>query len=251
MGPSDRESVGSTVNAPELCPFCGEEAFVDVFELWDERDFQLETCCEAAHDSWLESIACPVFGEETLEELAEIVGGWIPDGLRRIYVDDELARVRIDHGLRVGPISRGEAKDFVREHHRHNPPPAGDRFRFGCWNGPELIAVAIVGRPVARMIDHETTVEVNRLCVNHDLAPALTWKACSLLYGAAAEEAQDRGFSKAITYTLESESGMSLRYARWKPVATTKGGSWDRPSRRRTDKAPTCPKVRWEKTLAA
>lgn len=228
-----------------LCPFCGEPELLDVFEVFG-RDFMLETCCEGLHEGWLEYLNNPATAEEARAELAELVGDYVP--CRQLYADP-LDGIRIDAGLRVGPISRSEAQDFVKAHHRHNPPPPGDRFRFGCWNGPDLVAVAIVGRPVARMIDHETTVEVNRLCVNHGLPPELTWKACSLLYTAAAEEAEARGFERILTYTLESESGMSLRYARWKPVATTAGGTWDRPSRPREDRAPTCPKVRWEKEL--
>lgn len=228
------------------CPFCDGELVLDVHEIWG-RDFMLETCCIGLHEAWVEDLNCPVLGEQALAEITELVAGYVP--ARKVYASESEWAIQIDYQLRVGDIPRPVAKDFVREHHRHNPPPAGDRFRFGCWNGPDLIAVAIVGRPVARMIDHTKVVEVNRLCVNHELDRELTHKACSMLYRAAAEEARARGFEKIITYTLESERGMSLRYARWKVDGHTKGGSWDRPSRPRTDKAPTCRKVRWAKSL--
>ena len=227
------------------CYFCGEEEFVEVHEIWGS-DFQLNTCCYESHEAWVDAMNCPVDGKETLKYLATLVGEWVP--CRQVYNSD-YDGIRIDHNLTLRDISRNEAKEFVRQHHRHNPPPAGDRFRLGCYNGPDLVAVAIVGRPVARMIDHTKVVEVNRLCVNHTLDRELTWKACSLLYNASAKEAKSRGFEKIITYTLaEEEVGMSLRYARWKKDGSpTKGGSWNRASRPRTDKAPITPKQRWAK----
>ena len=43
---------------------------------------------------------------------------------------------------------------------------------------------------------------------------------------------------------------MSLRYARWtRDPHVLKGGSWDRPSRPREDRAPTGRKVRWSQDL--
>ncbi|WP_457485746.1 XF1762 family protein [Teichococcus aerofrigidensis] len=62
----------------------------------------------------------------------------------------------------------------------------------------------------------------------------------------AAEEAERRGRSRIITYTLEEEIGFSLRYARWqRDDHVSKGGSWNTPSRPRIDKSPTMLKVRW------
>jgi hypothetical protein len=78
----------------------------------------------------------------------------------------------------------------------------------------------------------------------------LRYKAAGLAYGWAAQEAERRGRSKIITYTLAEESGISLRYARWsRDPHVSKGGSWDRPSRRREDKAPTGRKMRWYRDL--
>lgn len=232
----------STTATEQLCPFCGEEATVDFLDAWGDGSYMMDYCCEEAQDA---AAADTEGALADATELAELYG-W-----RRAYDSDREQKLRLDFGLTVAPIQQKVAKAFIREHHRHNPPPAGDRFRMGCWNGDQLVAVMMVGRPVARAIDHTQVVEVNRLCVRHDLDSELTWKACSALYRAAVEEAGARGFTKVITYTLESESGMSLRYARFKPVATTSGGSWNTPSRPRKDKAPTCPKVRWEKATAA
>lgn len=157
----------------------------------------------------------------------------------------------LDYGLRLGEVTLAEAKAFVREHHRHNRPPCSWRWGHGAFNGSDLVGVAMVGRPVARLLDHTRIVEVNRLCVDHSIPSGLVWNACSLLYGAAAREARRRGFERIITYTLERELGTALKAVGWEAAALTRGGSWDRPSRRRRDTAPTCRKVQWERELAA
>ena len=82
------------------------------------------------------------------------------------------------------------------------------------------------------------------------LPDAVVKDACSFLYGACAREARRRGFERIITYTLASESGASVKAAGFRRAAVTAGGSWDTPSRRRTDSAPTGPKQRWELTFA-
>jgi len=148
------------------------------------------------------------------------------------------------------PGDQTKAKAFITKYHRHNPAPPGWKFGLGCWNGCDLIAIAWVGRPVARVINHQTTVEVNRLCVRTDIKKGLEWNACSKLYGASAREAERRGFEKIITYTLDSEEGTSLKAAGWmKEHTTLDGQTWDRPSRPRRQQAPTCAKVRWGKIL--
>ena len=69
--------------------------------------------------------------------------------------------------------------------------------------------------------------------------------ACSALYGAAARWARKRG-TPITTYTLQEESGASLRGAGWVTVealpARTGAGWGSRPGRALTDRRP---KVRW------
>jgi hypothetical protein len=80
-----------------------------------------------------------------------------------------------------------------------------------------------------------------------------------MLYAAVAREARRRGFQHIISYTadsdeaatLASELGTSLKAAGWVPEHPTRGGSWNRPSRPRRDAAPTCPKVRWGRSLSS
>lgn len=100
--------------------------------------------------------------------------------------------------------------------------------------------VAVVGRPVARMLDDRWTAEVNRLCTDG------TPNACSLLYAASWRAAKALGFRRLLTYILDEEPGVTLKAAGWRLTHHTDGGSWSRPSRPRDDKHPLNPKQRWE-----
>jgi hypothetical protein len=132
--------------------------------------------------------------------------------------------------MTIVPIGTSEAIAFVASHHRHNKPPAGAKFAIGCSDGEKLVGVVIVGRPVARMFDDGLTAEVTRCCVLPD-----SRNACSMLYQAAWRAAKAMGYHKLITYTLQSESGSSLRGAGWEVVAERKannpGGWQNRPGR--------------------
>lgn len=95
------------------------------------------------------------------------------------------------------------------------------------------------------MTDAATVLEVTRLCTDG------TKNACSKLYAAAARVGKEMGYLKIQTFVLQSESGVSLLASGWLKAAQSVGGSWSRPSRGRTDKAPIEPKVRYEKVLNA
>ena len=99
------------------------------------------------------------------------------------------------------PISLKEANAFVAEHHRHHRPVTGHKFSLGCAHDGRLVGVAIVGRPVSRYLDNGRTLEVNRLCSTGEK------NVCSFLYGAAARAAKALGYSRIITYTLDTEPG--------------------------------------------
>lgn len=138
------------------------------------------------------------------------------------------------------PITYREACAFIQKHHRHHKPPQGHKFSIGLDSNGELIGVAIVGRPVSRILDDGRTAEVTRLCTDG------TKNACSKLYAAAWRSAKGMGYTKLITYILNSEPGTSLIAAGWKCIAETKGGKWDTPARRRVDSVPTQGKLRFE-----
>jgi hypothetical protein len=93
------------------------------------------------------------------------------------------------------------------------------------------------------MLDDGHTAEVTRLCTDG------IKNGCSFLYGAAARVARAMGYTKIITYILESETGASLRASGWTFGGVCGGGSWNRPNRKRVDKAPTCKKKLYYKNL--
>ena len=144
--------------------------------------------------------------------------------------------------LIITPITQRAAKEYIRQHHRHHPPPVGSVFQLSVTQNGKIVGVAMVGRPVARLLDDKTTLEVNRLCTQG------VKNACSKLYGASARIAKELGYKKIITYILDSEKGTSLKAAGWTIASRSKGGSWDRECRARTDKHPTEAKVRYEKS---
>lgn len=154
--------------------------------------------------------------------------------------------------VRAFPVNITEARMFVARLHRHNKPPLGGLWAHGAAVGAKLVGVAIVGRPIARMLNDGWTVEVTRLCTDG------TRNACSQLYSAAARVAREKGYRKIITYTLATEPGTSLRAAGWTLAAEVTGAAtWSRPSRERLQQdmfgdhqRPQGDKLRWEKTLS-
>lgn len=141
------------------------------------------------------------------------------------------------------PLELTAANKFVADLHRHHDPVYRDKFRVGAMVDGELVGVVQVGRPVSRNLDDGKTVEVVRLCTDG------TRDVCSFLYSRAARIAKEMGYSKIITYILESESGISLKAAGWKQEAVTRGGDWNRKNRPRNTTAPTVPKKRYVRIL--
>lgn len=151
-------------------------------------------------------------------------------------------RLMMMNRLRHIRIKLHEANEFVAQHHRHHKPVVGHLFSLGAVLDEQLVGVAIVGRPVARLRDDGLTAEVTRLCTDG------TRNACSFLYGASARAAFALGFTRIGTYILAGEDGTTLKAAGWRLIGQTKGGSWSRPSRGRDDKHPTEPKTLFETT---
>lgn len=144
--------------------------------------------------------------------------------------------------LTLRPVGLRVANAWIDEVHRHHGPVRGHKFSVSVVDDSGAIrGVAVAGRPVARHLDDGLTLEVLRVATDGAA------NACSMLYGACARAGKAMGYSpdRIITYTLASESGASLRAAGWVPVATTDGGSWNRPSRPRDDRHPLDEKVRW------
>jgi hypothetical protein len=140
------------------------------------------------------------------------------------------------------PCDIADANAFVRQFHRHNRPVTAARFAIACAKDGKIVGVAIVGNPVARLLNDGWTLEVVRVATDGHR------NACSFLYGASWRAARALGWRKLITYTRQEEGGASLRASGWKIVAEVKGRSWSCPSRPRVDRAPSQDKFRWEAT---
>lgn len=144
--------------------------------------------------------------------------------------------------LYLVPCDLDMANAFVALFHRHNKPVTGAKFCLAVVDEQnKLRGVAIVGRPVARLLQDGFTLEVNR--VASDGCP----NACSILYAAARKVTFDLGYVKLITYTLQSESGSSMRGAGWKITKETKGNNgWGNRPNRQEQEVSKEDKWRWE-----
>lgn len=174
--------------------------------------------------------------------------------------------------FKVRPISLKQANDFVERYHRHNGRTAvdGGKFAIAALHKTQgICGVAICGRPLSRVLDigfaldfkiteqeqnnfesnDLITLEVTRCCV----IPKAPKNTCSFLYGACWKIARAMGYERLITYTLESESGSSLKGAGWSISGTSKPHKtgWHRKGQdhinRRDDPVYQQLKIRWEK----
>src|SRR5205807_5646789 len=127
--------------------------------------------------------------------------------------------------LSVLPCDLRIANAIVDQWHRHHEPCPGHKFSLKVEDEQGHVrGVAIMGRPVARLTDHHTVLEVSRLCTDGSR------NACSALLGAAARVAKAMGFARIQTFTLEDESGASLRAVGWTFDGLTAGVDWCCPS---------------------
>ena len=143
--------------------------------------------------------------------------------------------------MEIRPIDYATAAQYIDENHRHHRRPVGHKFSIACYDSGRLCGVAMVGRPISRHLDDGVTLEVNRLCTDG------TKNACSMLYGSAWRAAKALGYTRCITYTLQSEPGTSLRAAGWRCDGSAGGKKW---TGKRSGKEPEYPqemKIRWVK----
>ena len=95
--------------------------------------------------------------------------------------------------LRTVPVTFTQAREFITDWHRHHRPPVGHKYSIGVADRDVLVGVAIVSRPVARLLDDGHTLEVARVCTDG------TRNACSLLYAAAWQAAKALGYRRLVT----------------------------------------------------
>lgn len=144
----------------------------------------------------------------------------------------------------VVPLTIPSANACVARWHRHHAPiPGGFAwFCVGAVVDGELVGAAIAGRPTNRNNDDGQTVEVLRVASNG------TPNVCSALLGACGRAAKAIGASRCITYTLENESGSSLKAVGWTREADGIKSFWTTPGKRAAavDRPHMKePKVRW------
>lgn len=143
------------------------------------------------------------------------------------------------------PITFREAAEYVNFRHRHNTAPQGHKFSIalrsveGCTAG-----VLIASEPKSRNLCDGTTLEINRCCTDpryHNV--------CSALIGRAVRMGKEMGYTRFVSYTLESENGASLKAVGFKSDGLVKGrpAGWNVPSRPRNlpEMYPTGNKKRW------
>lgn len=149
--------------------------------------------------------------------------------------------------LKIIPLELKAANELVAKWHRHHKPVVGHRFSIGCLDAKtgELVGAAIVGRPVARLTNYKTTLEVTRLVTNG------TKNACSFLYSAAARIGSELGYEKIQTFVLDSETGKSCEAAGWEFESLSGGGNGWQSREGRRDDQPTELKRKFVRQLAA
>ena len=113
------------------------------------------------------------------------------------------------------PLTLPRANDLVTTLHRHHAaiPGGFGWFCVGAVAQGLLVGCAIAGRPTNRNNDDGQTVEVLRVATDG------TPNAPSALLGACCRAARAIGAARIITYTLDDESGASLRGAGWRREA--------------------------------
>ena len=143
--------------------------------------------------------------------------------------------------MRIRPITLREANQYVEKHHRHNAKVAGCKFAIACYSEDQICGVAICGRPVSRYLDDGRTLEINRVCTDGSK------NACSMLYGASCRIAKEMGYENVITYTLQSETGASLKASNFAFDGEAGGIHWT--GKRGKSQMPNEMKNRWHKSF--
>lgn len=157
--------------------------------------------------------------------------------------------------LRTKPITIKKANEFVKLNHRHHRPTTRNS---GKWAisvidvlTEELVGVVIAGNPVSATYMDGYTLEITRLCVS-DSSPKGT---CSFLLAKCSKIWKQMGGTKILTYTLEKETGASLRGAGWEKKGEVKPHkNWSNKSKMdglKRDKLEiySLKKIRWEYSL--
>lgn len=144
--------------------------------------------------------------------------------------------------LSLVAVERRDVRAFIERNHSHHHRPNTWIASVGVSSDGELVCVAVLELPKARMLCNGRTAEVSRVASDR------TRHAASKALGAITRAALGLGYHRLVSYTILGESGASYRAAGWWPTAISAGGSWDRPSRPALtrESGQTGQKVRWE-----
>jgi len=147
--------------------------------------------------------------------------------------------------LHVEPLTLKRANEYVGAVHRHHQAyPFPGMFAIAAvTESGEIRGAAIVALPNAanRLTDGFRSAEVVRVATDG------TPNACSVLYSASARACRALGFSRIITYVLDTETGASIKAAGWREEDGEFGNlSWaDHTTKRKGFGRNIGPKGRW------
>ena len=145
--------------------------------------------------------------------------------------------------LTIVPTNITAARAWVERHHSHHHAPQGGLCAVGVADDGRLVCVAMLSRPVARMLNADPTcAEVNRVA-----SDGTAKHAASMAIGAISRAAIALGYRRLVSYLLLGEAGTSYRAAGWWPTsADLRERNWERSDGARDPAAQPGPKVRWE-----
>lgn len=150
------------------------------------------------------------------------------------------------------PMTIKAATKVVAKVHRRKKKLTGALWAVQVRCEGRLAGVAVVGRPVARMLQGEGDFLCERLEVVRVAVVESTPNGCSMLYGACSRAARGMGALSLHTYTRHDEPGTTLRAAGWVRDENERGdpllfggGQGDRPARPRPHREDDAPRHRW------
>lgn len=150
--------------------------------------------------------------------------------------------------LSIVPVTVKAARKLVSEWHRKLPEVQGGLFASAVAVNENIVGVAIAGNP-ARVWQGTGRLVISRVATPGVAELPISKNACSMLYGSLCRAAKALGYREAWTYTVDGESGISLKAAGFKCMGMTGDGEHSRKSRPR--KAAVLPqrKYRWWRAL--
>lgn len=124
--------------------------------------------------------------------------------------------------MNLRPITQDEARHFIARRHRHSRrAPQRMICCVGIEQDGELVGVGMLERPKAPRLCDGVTVEITRVCTDG------ARNGCSMIYGALCRAAKALGYRRAITYTLATESGASLKASGFTATHSYPGKTWE------------------------